>query len=98
MRIFEIKDIRKILKSAIRCDLPYPTFLKRRQDDCDGSRDEEHNLIVSQGPDGDMYIAVGEARLIRFRTWNGGGRSLHTHNALRILAEAIKMDSEISPD
>ena len=98
MKIIEQKELRKILSRPVRCDLTYPTFLRRYQDDTDGSRDVEHQLMVSQGPDGDMYITVGEARLIRFRTWNGGGRSLHVHNALRILAEAIKMDEEINSD
>ena len=98
MELITAKKIKKILASPIQCDLDSPTFLTRYQDDTDGSREKEHQLIISQGPDGDMYIGVGNSRLLRFRTWNGGGMSLNTHNALRILAEAIKLDKEKTPN
>lgn len=92
------KEAKKILSGiGVQCDLEYPTFLTRFQDDIDGSKEIDHQLTVSQGPDGDMYISVGPSQMLRFRTYAGGGRSLAVHNALRILAHAIKMDNENNP-
>lgn len=90
------EQIQNILNGTVDCNLPYPGFLERLHDDTDGSADIKHVLSVSQGPDGDMYVGVGHY-LLRFRTWTGGGISLATHNALRILAEAIKMDNQARP-
>lgn len=64
----------------------------RLQDDTDGETTLKHELTVIMGPDGDMHIGVG-GDFLRFRTWGGGGNSLRTHNALRILAEAIRQDN-----
>lgn len=91
------KEIVKLLNGQIQCDLPYPTFLTRYQDDTDGSREDAHTLTVSQGPDGDMYVRVGSSRLLRFRSGIGGGNSLRVHNALRILAKAIELDNKDRP-
>lgn len=98
MKFTTNKQIRKILGGAVEVThCPYPTFLVRRQDDTDGSKETEHNIIICMGSDGDMHIGVGDSRMIRFRNWGGGGYSLHTHNALRILQEAILMDMEERP-
>ena len=95
MKITTKKQIREILKVGAECDLEYPTFLCRLQDDTDGEKDPKHALILSQGRDGDMHVKIGDGKMfLRFRTREGGGLSLATHNALRILAEAIIMDQE----
>lgn len=94
-------DAKKILEGGIQLNLPYPTFLGRIQDDCDGDYTDLNRLHVSQGPDGDMYVATGEAgyrALLRFRTIPGGTRSPRVHNALRLLAYAIQLDEEKMPD
>lgn len=97
MKITTTKQLRTILNGVVECNLDYPTFLHRRHDDTDGSTMPEHQITVSQGPDGDMYICQGDDMMLRFRTYEGGGNSLAVHNALRILAEAIKMDNERRP-
>lgn len=90
------KQIRNILSGSVDCDLIYPNSVSRYQDDTDGSFEIDHLLEVIQGPDCDIHISIG-GKFIRFRTWAGGGGSLATHNALRILVEAIKMDNEKNP-
>lgn len=97
MKFTTIKQARAILNGVVECDLPYPTFLYRLQDDTDGSSEPRHLLEVSQGPDGDMYVSAGGGNLLRFRTETGGGNSLATHNALRLLAEAIQIDAKRRP-
>ena len=72
----------------------------RLHDDHDGSK--EGKIGVIRGVDGDMHVftettgKIGE-QWLRFRTSVGGGRSLRTHNALRILAEAIRLDALEDP-
>jgi hypothetical protein len=45
-----------------------------------------------------MYVKTGDGfRLLRFRNAFGGGISLRTHNALRMLAEAVRLDNEEHP-
>jgi len=74
---------------------------KRLHDDHDGSMEGKIGVLRSH-VDGDMYIftettgKIGE-QWLRFRTSGGGGRSLRTHNALRILAEAIRLDAIQDP-
>jgi len=73
---------------------------RRLHDDHDGSK--EGKIGVIRGTDGDMHVftettdKIGE-QWLRFRTSIGGGRSLRTHNALRILAEAIRLDAIQDP-
>lgn len=72
---------------------------KRLHDDHDGTR--EGKLVVFQSQDGDMHVWVERdvyVPALRFRTQLGGGSSPHTHNALRLLAEAIRMDNERTPN
>jgi hypothetical protein len=78
---------------------------ERLHDDHDGTG--EGTVGVTRGIDGDMYVWVNSRGLdigsntmrkansdwLRFRTHGGGGRSPRTHNALRILAEAIRLDT-----
>ena len=97
MKLTKTKEIREILAgNVVGTFLPYPTFVARRHDDTDGSQEPDQEISVCMGPDGDMHIGMN-GRFLRFRNWGGGGYSLHTHNALRILQEAILMDMEERP-
>jgi|KBSSwiStaDraftv2_1062776.scaffolds.fasta_scaffold00022_225 hypothetical protein len=81
--------------------------LERLHDDHDGTY--QGKIGVLRAPDGDMHVYVssrphgsqlmpgGTSEWLRFRTSGGGGRSLRTHNALRILAEAIRLDAIEDP-
>lgn len=73
------------------------TAYTRRHDDTDGARDTTQDLTVFMTVDSDTWIAVGETPALRFRTDFGGGLSLRTHNALLVLAEAIRRDNEERP-
>lgn len=100
MKFTSITQIREILEGTVECpNMPYPTFVSRRQDDTDGSTDPEQSITVGMGPDGDMYVRQGGIGqpLLRFRTFHGGTMSEATHNALRFLAVAIQMDNERCP-
>lgn len=77
------------LKEFFMLPLKVGTY-QRVQDDCDG--DLTQTLDVGCGPEGDMYIWTGDKEL-RFRTRNGGGGSLFTWAALRVLVCAILFDS-----
>lgn len=72
-------------------------IFKRLHDDHDGSK--QGKVGVLRGMDGDMYVFTDTqtGEWLRFRTSGGGGRSLRTHNALRILAEAIRLDAIQDP-
>ncbi len=67
----------------------------RLHDDHDGT----FKGIISVGFDqmGDAWLFVEDQSPLRFRTWEGGGMSLRTRNALVILAEAIRLDNEETP-
>jgi hypothetical protein len=69
----------------------------RRQDDTDGQRDRRQDLTVAIGDDGDCWVRAGGGKLLRFRTFAGGGLSLRTRQALMVLAEAIRLDNEERP-
>jgi len=69
------------------------TGYTRRHDDTDGERGHEQDLTVVIGPDGDAWIEAGGGKMLRFRTYAGGGQSLRTRQALMVLAEAIRQDN-----
>lgn len=91
----------------VRRFLERPTWLQtidtrtnyaRVHDDNDGDRRER--LVLIFGPDGDAHLWVeGEqpSPALRFRNGSGGGRSLRTHAALMILAEAMRLDELQDP-
>ena len=64
----------------------------RQHDDTDGEL--TGILEVSFGPDGDAWVMIDGHKMLRFRNYFGGGRSLRTHAALMVLAEAIRQDNE----
>ena len=69
---------------------------RRLHDDHDGTF--KGWLTVMFGVDGDAYIATEGGELIRFRTpVGGGGASPRTYSALKVLAEAIRLDNEALP-
>lgn len=70
---------------------------ERAHDDHDGTW--TGTICVQLSCDGDVWLGSDQFRkTLRFRTFSGGGRSLRVHNALRILALAIKLDNEERPD
>lgn len=86
--------IKKLLESAPI--LPDFTLAQERSgDDHDGKY--WPLFSVNHGPDGDMYVWMDGAEPLRFRTPIGGGSSPRTHTALRLLAEAIRLDNIHNP-
>lgn len=67
----------------------------RTQDDTDGETTPVHDLDVTIGVDGDVWVQA--PKLLRFRLGSGGGHSLRVRNALLVLAEAIRRDNEEHP-
>lgn len=98
-QIYEAREIQSILEAPaiILPELPAGEFLKRLHDDHDGEC--TGLLTLYQTEDGDMWVNVeGSPReILRFRTFLGGGASLRVHNALKILAEAIRLDNKERP-
>ncbi len=84
--------------------IPWPAELKLNQgyrrlhDDHDGTRQGCINVFFSQ--DGDVWVSVDQPELgpLRFRGPFGGSNSPRVNVALRILALAIKLDSDERPD
>ena len=94
MKITTDKQIRKILDGIVIIPLVEPNkAYTRLHDDHDGTY--MGKLTVGLGIDGDAYVGVDSNPILelRFRTHEGGGASLRTHNALRILCEAIRLDN-----
>lgn len=91
------KQVKKMLEKPLCLDLlDDMTCYQRVQDDCDGDYGQRLNVIM--GVDGDMHVSIlGDNPCLRFRNFFGGGMSLRTHNALKILAEAIRLDNEERP-
>lgn len=86
------KQLRKILDGCIVLQSVNDRGIHSRvHDDHDGTF--EGQLTVAMGPDGDMYLWLDRPQAVRFRNFSGGGASLRVHNALRILAEAIRLDN-----
>jgi hypothetical protein len=68
---------------------------ERLHDDHDGTG--QGKLVVVIGEDGDAWVDVQGKRpmeTLRFRTHQGGGRSVRVRNALLMLAFAIKLDND----
>ena len=91
------KKIKRLLEKPLFIEtLETMTMYQRVQDDCDGDLGQRVNVIM--GNDGDMHISIlGDNLTLRFRNYFGGGASLRVHNALKILAEAIRLDNEELP-
>lgn len=94
----EQKDYQKMVEKLLND----PYFLPHLTTDKNYSREEDDSemgagvgVTVRIDSFGDIYLwTTGEKRIHRFRTMGGGGNSLRTRNALMILAEAMRLDSE----
>lgn len=84
--ILDFLDI-PVWPQTLEADVEYT----RQHDDTDGGN--EGHLIVQFSVDGDAWVSIDGKQSLRFRNWGGGGRSLKTHAALLILAEAIRQDN-----
>ena len=64
------------------------------QDDNEGNAASGLSVMFSE--DGDAWVKTYDKPMesCRFRTYAGGGRSHRVRNALMILAEAIRLDSQ----
>jgi len=98
------QDNNKVDLEQLLEGFPWPMGLSpeelyvRLHDDHDGTY---HGILsVSFTPDGDAWVMPvnPEGGSLRFRGGFGGGRSLRVHNALVLLALAIKLDNEERPD
>lgn len=72
----------------------------RLHDDHDGTKEGVLNVVFSPDGDAHVWIAGIDGRVsqsLRFRNYGGGGVSLRTRNALLVLAEAMRLDSEEYP-
>lgn len=66
----------------------------RIHDDAKGDSGAEHELEVSFEPGDGAWVTAGGGRLLHFRGFFGGGDSLRTRNALKVLGEAIHRDNK----
>ncbi len=93
--------IRTLLDSEFgMLELSSERSVHRLHDEQDGTGQGE--LHVSFLPNGDMVVSItGDEEQVspalRFRTYEGGGHSLRTRNALFILLEAIRLDNLYNP-
>lgn len=92
-RALDVVLERPLWPASLEAERPY----MRRQDDCDGSRELQHNVVVTIGRDGDAWVDAGQFRGLRFRHDFGGGQSPRVRAALVVLAEAIRRDNEERP-
>jgi hypothetical protein len=89
----------RVLITPLGIDFP-PNSAERVHDDHEGTWTGCLQLTMSA--DGDMWIRttapkqIGQGYL-RFRALTGGSASPRIHNALRMLALAIKLDNEAKP-
>jgi len=102
MKKLSPEEISEVVRVLLEKPAPPPLGLQwdatysRLHDDHDGTK--EGFLEVFIGPDGDIHLAARtDWRSLRFRNILGGGGSLRVHNALVILAEAIRQENEINP-
>lgn len=98
----EPDDIDQLLQQPIMAaTVPgeYHSVFTRLHDDTDGTN--EGQLVVTVACDNDLWIKTTQthegSNMLRFRCPDGGGLSPRVHNALRLLAWAIKLDNEQGP-
>lgn len=92
--------IRTLLESSYNIsELETPGIHVRRHDDWDGEEGLSEKLFINLMTNGDVevYAKGSNTMFLRFRCDGGGGGSLRTHRALKILAEAIRLDNEDRP-
>ncbi len=101
MRSFTTKDIDALLGEHMIWPegLEAATQYRRTHDDHDGTCDGKISVVI--GHDGDAWVDLQGKRpceSLRYRTYQGGGRSLRVRNALLILAYAIMLDNKELPE
>ncbi|MEK7530805.1 MAG: hypothetical protein AAB573_02960 [Patescibacteria group bacterium] len=90
--------IKKLLEGPLLVDgIESGVAYYRLHDDTDG--ENVGRVMVQIADDGDMHMTtdVGAFKTLRFRNEFGGGHSRRVHNALKILALAIKLDNKDKP-
>lgn len=92
---FSDESLRRAMDQLLEMSTPLPEInlasFSRVHDDSDG--DDSQVLEVGMLLNGDICINTDGP--LRFRHYGGGGASLHTHNALRILMFAMRLDKEL---
>lgn len=92
------KDARRVLENPLMLpEISSEESYRRFHDDHDGTYEGQLALGITR--DGDMWIGIDQppGAFLRFRNYFGGGQSLRVHNALKILALAIKLDNQDKP-
>lgn len=98
----ESEVVRAILEcpGVILPDLKPDEMQVRTHDDHDGTYDGK--IHITQDRMGDIWILLEKYdamnRTLRFRNGMGGTNSPRVHNALKILAEAIRLDNIYRPE
>lgn len=90
------KLLKIVLEKPLFIPIPSNEFFERVHDDHDGSFKGKIAVAIVEG---DMWVRTEEhgRKFLRFRDYFGGGQSLRVHNALKLLALAIKLDNEDFP-
>lgn len=90
----ESHAIRELLESPVFPEsLNGLDFFQVRTDDADGNQVIDM-LTVEIAGDSDVHLHIINGGTCRFRTLAGGGKHLRVRQALLILAEAIRLDTE----
>ncbi len=93
------RDLPRILNTPLGIGVGANESLERVHDDHDGTF--EGRLQIFMSTDGDIHIRTTPTHdgkgFLRFRSMNGGSMSDRTHNALRLLLEAIRLDNLARP-
>lgn len=92
------ENIKQLLEATFWPDgVKTECMYSRVHDDNDGDHSQTIDLYITC--DGDAWITAPRAPTRRIRVVpGGGGRSPRVHNALKILALAIKLDNEADPE
>ena len=95
-----LRNLKKLLENGFEWprELSVNKSFRRLHDDHDGQC--VGTLMVGFSKDGDAWVEIDNPRnvALRFRSAFGGSHSPRVHNALILLALAIKLDSEERPD
>jgi hypothetical protein len=93
-----LKDVLRVLNNPLEIpEISTQKVYARIHDDHDGTY--EGKLMIFELENGDMVVTTDkhQGSPLRFRNYFGGGQSLRVHNALKILALAIKLDNDEHP-
>jgi len=93
------EHIQEVLEKILNAEFWLPKIetnvvYNRLHDDRDGKLLGELMVQFGDNGDGEIKTDTHKGPALRFRTKNGGGKSLRTRKALMILALAIQLDEE----